>query len=194
MSEKIKIDRALAPRKTVRVKAIAVYPRLLGRQIISSVERAEVPEIHVYLNWNERRRSPELALVFTGNHRLEDLTYFKKNPERWIGWGRVTLSEEQAADLARTIDALVKWRRKAPVSSDQILRLEQQLLDFGVNADQVIREEEAKKIAGMRIAYKFGAKPRPRTYEFTFKEKIEILQEKLKELKEQHSSRHTQCS
>jgi len=190
MSEKIKIDPNLIPKKSVRVKAIAVYPGLLRKQIISSVERAEAPQIDTYLNWNEKRRVPEIALVLGGKYRLEDLTYFKKAPQEWTNWGRLVLSPEQAADLASSIDALVKWRRKARVSSDQILRLQQKLLDLGSDADKVIQEEEGKKIEGMRKYYKsIGVPRRPKAYEFTWKEKIEILQEKLEELKKQRRSR-----
>jgi len=73
------------------------------------------------------------------------------------------------------------WKREEPTKLE---RLREQLELWGVNPDDVIKEEAAKKLAGMRKEWKgIGPKPRPSgTYEFTEKEMEGILQEKIREL------------
>jgi len=121
MSKKIKIDPALAARKEISVKAIAVYSKLLEKQLISSVERGEQPKIHIYLNWNEKRQVPEIAFVFAGEYRIEPLTYFKKNPKDWINFGRIVTSCEQAAEFLKALEGLLKYCRKRPEVAEAAL-------------------------------------------------------------------------
>jgi len=223
MSEKIKIDRALVPRKKVDVKAIAVYSGKFTDQIISSIERGEKPQIQIYLNWNERRRVPEIAFVFAGEHRLEKYSYFKKDPKQWINWGRIIASPEQAAELMKKLGEVLEYCWAKPEATSETLeafmqelfelrafkedierqitpqiwrdkglskleKLRRELTKWGVNPDEVLKEEGAKKLAGMLKAWKrIGPKPRPSgTYEFTEKEMAEIYRAKIKELKQVH--------
>jgi len=62
-------------------------------------------------------------------------------------------------------------------------RLRQQLEDWGYKPDEILKEQGVKKLASALKAYKGGAeRPRHETYEFTEKEKEEILQEKIREI------------
>jgi len=74
---------------------------------------------------------------------------------------------------------LYSSRVEEPSKLEQLRR---QLELWGVNADEIITQKGVEKLAGMRKEYKLGAKrPLKGTYEFTDKEKEEILQEWIKE-------------
>jgi len=153
------------------------------KEIAASIEHGERPQLLLLKTWNQRRQIWEVQIITVSpSHRIENVSYATKDPATWTSTGQIVLSLEAAMRMGRELVRVAS-------AATTMVKLHQQLLDLGVNPNQVIREEEAKKIKGMRIAYKFGAKPRPRTYEFTWREKIEILQEKLEELKEQRTSK-----
>ena len=80
------------------------------------------------------------------------------------------------------------WKREEPTKLD---RLRQQLELWGYNPDEILKEEGVKKLASARKAIKHGG---PRVwqfeYEWTEKEKEEILQERIRDILERRGSEH----
>jgi len=119
---KIKIDRALRKGGKISAKAIAIYSNKLKEQLISSTEKAEKPQVEIFLNWNEKRKAQEIALVLSGEHRAEPYSYWQKDPKEWKTWGRLILGPEDAALLLEKLQEVLKYCRRRPGAAEVSLR------------------------------------------------------------------------
>jgi len=115
--------------------------------------------------------NPESAEYFVG-HTVDPLGYRKPHdidPEY----------RKQQYVIVEPFLNLYSSRVKDPSKLEQLRR---QLELWGVNPDEIMAQKGVEKLAGMRKEYKLEAKrPLKSTYEFTDKEKEEILQEWTKE-------------
>jgi len=113
--------------------------------------------------------SPEWRSMLKGRDLGVEKYYSKENIEN--------LREVYRAKVYPRI-----WKHEEPTRLD---RLRQQLEDWGYDPDQILKEEGVKKLAGARKKIKHGG---PRIwqfeYEWTEKEKEEILQERIRDILE----------
>jgi len=119
--------------------------------------------------------SPEWRSMLKGRDLGVEKYYSKENIEN--------LREVYRAKVYPRI-----WKHEEPTRLD---RLWQQLEDWGENPAEILKEEGIKKLAGARKKIKHGG---PRIwqfeYEWTDKEKEEILQERIRDILERRGSEH----
>jgi len=123
--------------------------------------------------------NPESADYFAG-HTVDPLGYRKLHD----------IDPEYRSQQYLIVEPFLNLHSSRPEIREmtRLDRLRQQLEDWGYNPDQILKEEGVRKLAGARKKIKHGG---PRVwqfeYEWTEKEKEEILQERIRDILESGS-------
>lgn len=106
-NEEIKVEPPIK-RDFVKIKAIRVYIPELRKEVDSSIEKGESPSLLVKATFSKKRNENEIEVVFIGERHIEDLKYYKKDPNEWKTWGIIVLSPETAKNLGLLLLELSK--------------------------------------------------------------------------------------
>lgn len=107
---RIKVEKAIG-KGYIDAKAIRVYVSELMKEVNSTIERGEKPRLLIKKTFSPKRGVNEFEFVFMGTEserHIEELTYFKKNPETWKTWGEIVLSPDEVEDLIKLLQDLLK--------------------------------------------------------------------------------------
>jgi len=76
----------------------------LLKEIASSVERGEKPQVLLLKTWNEKRRLWEVQIItIAPQHRIEEVSYATKAPSTWRSIGQQVLTPEAAVRMGREL-------------------------------------------------------------------------------------------
>ena len=102
-------------RKVFDVEAIRIYLPELMKEVNSTTERDERPQLFLKTTKREKTGENELEIVFLGkpkDRHIEKLNYYKKKPEDWTTWGNIVLNPKQ-------VKALTSWLKNISFESKQ---------------------------------------------------------------------------
>jgi len=107
---KLKIEKAIQ-RSTIDVLAIRVYLPEFRCEVDQTVEHGENPRLLIKSTKREKTGKAEIEIVFLGSkheRHLEPLSYYLKNPQKWVTWGLIVLSPQQARQLACILEKITR--------------------------------------------------------------------------------------
>lgn len=110
MSKRMKLNRVLDERE-VEIECVRVYPEELGKLVIQSRERGDMPIIALQKTLNEER-GIEYQIFFVKPYRIEEFWKKSSKPEFWKSFGELIFKQEDLEKMCREFRLMIDTHEK----------------------------------------------------------------------------------